>query len=69
VGQLAEALDITAQLVTGVRDGQWADPTPCPDWNLRDLVSHIIAGNHLFAGILRGQPGLPGSGLAQAPPR
>ena len=67
VGQLAEALDITGQLVTGVRDGQWADPTPCPDWNVRDLVSHIIAGNQLFAGIVRGQPGIPASGLVPDP--
>lgn len=67
MGQLAEALDITGQLVTGVRDGQWADPTPCPDWNVRNLVSHIITGNRLFAAILRGQPGLPASGLGPGP--
>jgi hypothetical protein len=54
-GGLALALDATGQLVAGVRDEQWLDPTPCPDWNVRDLVNHIIGGNRMFAGILRGE--------------
>lgn len=45
VGQLAQALDAAGQLVAAVRAEQWPDPTPCPDWNGRDLVSHIIAGD------------------------
>lgn len=55
VDQLAEALDVTEQLVGGVRDEQWANPTPCTDWTVRDLVNHLVAGNRLFAGILRGE--------------
>ena len=65
-GGLAQALDATGQLVAGVRDEQWLNPTPCPDWNVRDLVSHIIGGNRMFAGILRGErPGASGGGPAQ----
>jgi len=63
---LERALDATGRLVAGVREEQWPDPTPCPDWNVGDLVSHIIAGNLLFAGILRGErPGTPGDGPGQ----
>jgi uncharacterized protein (TIGR03086 family) len=62
-GGLAQALDATGQLVAGVRDEQWLDPTPCPDWNVGDLVGHIVGGNRMFAGILRGErPGAPGTG-------
>lgn len=67
-GGLAQALDATGQLVAGVRDEQWLNPTPCPDWNVRDLVSHIIGGNRMFAGILRGErPGASGGGSPSGP--
>jgi uncharacterized protein (TIGR03086 family) len=29
--------------VHAVRDDQWANPTPCADWNVRDLVNHLTA--------------------------
>jgi uncharacterized protein (TIGR03086 family) len=52
VDQLSAVLDVTGRLVAGVRDEQWADPTPCSEWNVRDLVSHIVASNRLFTAIL-----------------
>lgn len=54
VDQLARMLEITEELVATVRDDQWAAPTPCTEWNVRDLVNHLVAGNGLFAGILTG---------------
>jgi len=36
------ALDFTTTL-RGVTDEQWALPTPCTDWNVRELVTHVIA--------------------------
>ncbi len=40
--------------VAEIRDDQWADPTPCTDWNVRDLVNHLVAEDlwapHLLAG-------------------
>ena len=30
-----------ARLVSGVRDDQLGDPTPCPDYTLGDLVHHV----------------------------
>ena len=57
VDQLSRVLDVTGRLVAGVRDEQWADPTPCSEWNVRDLVNHIVAGNRLFTAILtRSEP-------------
>jgi uncharacterized protein (TIGR03086 family) len=38
-----------------VRDDQWTDPTPCTEWNVRDLVSHHVVGNYAFASILHGE--------------
>jgi uncharacterized protein (TIGR03086 family) len=56
VGQLSQALDLTGALVAGVGAGQWADPTPCDEWTVADLVTHMVTGNYLFAAILRGTP-------------
>jgi uncharacterized protein (TIGR03086 family) len=56
VAQLALALDVTGTLIGGVRESQWTDPTPCSEWNVRDLVNHVIIGNRWFASALAGQP-------------
>lgn len=56
---LARAFDATDVLIAGIRDGQWSHPTPCPDWNVRALVNHLVAGNRTFAAIVRGEPPLP----------
>ena len=29
----------------GLAPGHWSSPTPCPEWTVRDLVSHVI-GTH-----------------------
>ena len=39
------ALGATRAYVAGVRPEQWDDPTPDADWNVRELVSHIVSGN------------------------
>lgn len=28
--------------VRAVGDGQWGDPTPCAEWDVRDLVNHLV---------------------------
>jgi uncharacterized protein (TIGR03086 family) len=53
--QLADALDRFGVLVAGVRDEQWALPTPCPDWDVRALVTHVINGNLQVASALAGE--------------
>ncbi|MCW2884766.1 MAG: hypothetical protein JWL58_1628 [Streptosporangiaceae bacterium] len=59
VEQLAKVLDATEQLIAAVRAEQWAAPTPCTEWNVRDLVNHLVAGNRMFAGILHGDAATP----------
>jgi uncharacterized protein (TIGR03086 family) len=59
VDPLARLATDFEQLITGVRPEQWTAPTPCTDWNVRSLVSHVVRGNRLFATALRGQPSPP----------
>lgn len=62
--QLSRSLDALGQLVQGIRDEQWDDPTPCTQWSVRDLVSHLVAGNRLFTAVLLDgvPPDVPGDG-------
>jgi uncharacterized protein (TIGR03086 family) len=48
------ASEWTANLVRGASD-QLDAPTPCDDWNVRTLVSHIIDTQHYFAASARGE--------------
>jgi uncharacterized protein (TIGR03086 family) len=59
VAQLRRALDATGRILAGVRDDQWANPTPCTEWNVRDLTSHLVGGCRRFAAILSGEPAPP----------
>ena len=39
------ALDATGAIVGRARDDQMDEGTPCDDWNVRQLLDHVIAGN------------------------
>ena len=54
LNQLREALDATGRLVAAVGEGQWEAPTPCAEWNVRQLVSHLVVGNLLFSQVVAG---------------
>lgn len=54
VEDLAAATRAAGDLVADVRHEQWGAPTPCPEWNVRELVNHVVSGTRLFTGILRG---------------
>jgi len=41
----ARALALTGTKVAGVGGDQWSDDTPCEDWDVRELVNHIVSGN------------------------
>jgi uncharacterized protein (TIGR03086 family) len=39
------ALADTGAVLAGVRPAQWHDPTPCSEWNVYKLLSHIVREN------------------------
>ena len=39
------ALDATGRVVTNIPAGRWRARTPCPEWDVRGLVSHLVSGN------------------------
>lgn len=43
-----QAIDATRDVVVGISDDQWDQSTPCEEWNVRELVNHIVSG-HLWA--------------------
>jgi uncharacterized protein (TIGR03086 family) len=49
------ALASTRQYVVGTGDDQWALPTPCDGWNVRELLNHIVAGNLWAAELANGR--------------
>ncbi|HKT00605.1 MAG TPA: TIGR03086 family metal-binding protein [Rugosimonospora sp.] len=46
--------------VDAIRADQLSDPTPCRDWDVRELLAHLIGGYEMFAAAL-GQPTPPGT--------
>jgi uncharacterized protein (TIGR03086 family) len=41
-----------ADLIAGVPDGAWDDPTPCSDWSVLELVTHVVDSQGLFLGLV-----------------
>lgn len=37
-----------------VSNRDWGYPTPCGEWNVRQLVNHVVGLHHRVAGLLRG---------------
>jgi uncharacterized protein (TIGR03086 family) len=56
---LEQPVQAFEQLIAALRADQWAAPTPCTEWNVRNLVNHVVRGNRLFAAALRGEPPPP----------
>ncbi len=67
IDALRRALAETERLITAVRPDQWTTPTPCPDWDVRAVATHIVSGNRMFAAILRGEVADGGAGPAPGP--
>jgi uncharacterized protein (TIGR03086 family) len=58
----ARALDQTAAIIENVKPGQLGDPTPCTEYDVRALLSHMVGGLNRAATMGEG-----GDGLAVAP--
>jgi uncharacterized protein (TIGR03086 family) len=49
VEDLACACQAVGDLLAALRPEQWTAPTPCTEWNVHDLVNHLVAVNLTFA--------------------
>ncbi|RBQ20882.1 TIGR03086 family protein [Spongiactinospora rosea] len=52
----ARVLDEVGALVAAVTPAQMGDPTPCADWNVRDLLNHLTYENLMWTGLAQGVP-------------
>jgi uncharacterized protein (TIGR03086 family) len=48
------ALANTRGFVAGLATPNWDAPTPCAEWNLRELLNHVVAGNWWAARLASG---------------
>ena len=56
IDSLSRATDAFARLLDGVKPDQWTLPTPCAEWNVRQLLEHMVSGQRLFAQVVSGVP-------------
>ena len=49
VADLAYACHAVGDLLEALRPEQWTAPTPCTEWNVHDVVNHLVAVNLTFA--------------------
>jgi len=50
-----QALDATLRIVIDVRADHLDRPTPCDDWDVRELLGHIVGGNHWAKALMDGE--------------
>ena len=56
IDALEETFDHAQRVIGNVRADQYDDPTPCPDWAVRDLLAHTIG---VVAGLGAAASGTP----------
>lgn len=56
VDDLARASAFVGDLIDGVAVDQWASPTPCTEWSVRDVVSHLVGMNLVFVAMFDQSP-------------
>lgn len=43
-------------LIGRIDDSQWLAPTPCTEWNVREVVSHLVGMNLVFVAMFEDGP-------------
>ncbi|MFI6597574.1 TIGR03086 family metal-binding protein [Nonomuraea sp. NPDC050536] len=54
IDQIDRAIAMTADIVKGITDDLLAAPTPCPGWDVRTELNHLVGGMRIFAAELTG---------------
>ena len=56
--EILAALDLAhrefEEALRRVGDDQWALPTPCTEWNVRQVANHVVAAGDYFMALLQG---------------
>ena len=47
----SRAMESTQRYISGIRGDQWTSSTPCAEWNVKQIVNHLV-GENLWAGEL-----------------
>ena len=53
---LDRALAAVDPLIAGIDDAQWSAPTPCTEWTVRDILTHLVAVNSGITAALCDEP-------------
>jgi uncharacterized protein (TIGR03086 family) len=53
---LADASKVVGDLIANIGPDHWTAPTPCAEWNVRDVVHHLVGMNLVFAAMIDGGP-------------
>jgi uncharacterized protein (TIGR03086 family) len=56
VEDLARAYGPVGDLIAEVGPEQWKAPTPCTEWNVRDVVNHLVGMDLVFTALIEGGP-------------
>ncbi|MFF3515639.1 TIGR03086 family metal-binding protein [Streptomyces sp. NPDC002573] len=54
VGRIGRALAMTGSVVEAIGGDVWSAPTPCPEWDARTTLNHVVGGMRIFAAELTG---------------
>jgi uncharacterized protein (TIGR03086 family) len=54
--ELNRALAAVDPLIAGIGAAQWSAPTPCAEWTVRDVVTHLVGVNRVHTALLRELP-------------
>ncbi len=56
--EYTRALAVFGEQLREVTGAHWELPTPCSDWDVRQLVAHVVLGEALVPPLLAGETGL-----------
>jgi uncharacterized protein (TIGR03086 family) len=56
LADMDRAIAAAQAIIAGIRDEQWAAPTPCAGVDVRALVNHLVIGNLHFAALVNRTP-------------